>query len=174
MELTPEEIATWKSSNFDFARVANLMFHSSIAQRLAELDDACLEKLADFGILLVDEARLAARDLSYETVYILTDDQRISEQDKRRWNFPRFTPDFIFSGLKEFVLIQRHMLRLPPDGRTWHQLTHTERLQVAIAYVSLLAPLEKYMAQIERRSRSDGRRGIAPRSQARRPRRRPH
>jgi len=52
-------------------------------------------------------------------------------------------------------LIQRHVLRLPRDGRTWHDLSHAERLRVAIAYVGLLTPLESYMEQIHQRSRSE-------------------
>jgi len=140
MSLTADEIATMESTDLDFEHVANAMFNASIAQHLVSLDAAALEALATSGILLVDKARITARDFAYDTVYVLTDAQDITEQEKLTWNFPRFTPQFMFSGLKDFVMIQRHMLRLPRDHRAWHDLSHIERLRVAIGYVSVIAP----------------------------------
>ena len=152
MDLTENEIAKWKSNDFDFAFFANMMFIASIALHLANLNASSLVALADVGALLVDETKILSRDFSYDAVYVLSRLEDISEQDKRQWNFLRFTPLCMFGGLKEFVLIQRHMLRLPQDGRIWRDLTHAERLHATIAYVGMLAPLEIYTRQIQQRS----------------------
>lgn len=172
MTLTADEIATWRPSDLDFEQFANLMFNASISQHLVALDSASLKELADHGVLLVDDARIAARDFSCDAVHVLSNADAITEQDKQRWTSPHVTAHFMFTGLKEFALIQRHVLRLPRDGRTWQELSHAERLRVTIAYVSLLTPLERHMNQIHQRSRSERRHPNRLRFHA--PRRRSH
>jgi hypothetical protein len=157
MPLTADEIATWRPSDPEFEHWASVMFSASITQHLVALDPASLEELADNGILLVDEARTIARDFSCDAVHVLAHPDAITGRDKGRWNMPFVTAYFKFTGLKDFFLIQRHVLRLPRDGRTWHDLSHAERLRVAIAYVNLLTPLQSYMEQIHQRSRSERR-----------------
>jgi hypothetical protein len=151
MDLTPDEVATWTISRSDFERFANLMFNASIAQHLATLDGQSLQRLDD-GVLLVDEARILAGDLSYESVYVLAVGREITADDRHRWNFPRFTPHPVFVGLKDFTIIQRHTLGLPQDSRGWADLSVAEQLQIAVGYIAVMEPLHIYMPRITRGS----------------------
>ena len=155
MDLTPDEVATWPVPRAAFEKLANTMFNASIAQHLAALDTQSLRQL-DHGTLLVDEVRILAADFSYESVYVLTPERDVSTDERRRWNFPRFTPHPIsFAGLNEFILIQHHMLGLPQDGRTWADLSSAEQLHVAMGFVGVVEPLKTYSRRIKR----GGRRG---------------
>ena len=162
MSLTPEEIATMKSTPADFEQLAHASFNASVTQHLTRLDEASLKRLPDHGALLIDESMILSLDFSCEAVFVFEPGHFMTTEEHRRCNFPRFTPYPVFNGLRDFALIQRHILRLPQDGRTWDDLTHSECLRVAIAYLAIVTPLELYMSQLRQRSRQQLHRGNRP------------
>ena len=142
-----------ESTPADFEQLAHASFNASVTQHLTRLDEASLKRLPDHGALLIDESMILSLDFSYEAVSVFEPGQVMTTEAHRRCNFAGFLPYLVFNGLRDFALIQRHVLRLPQDGRTWDDLTHSECLRVAIAYLAVVTPLDLYMAQLRQRRR---------------------
>jgi hypothetical protein len=84
MNLTPEEVATWTTTDVDFEHFAHSMFNASLAHHLAKLDEASLQRLADSGVLLIDEAKVLSSDFSYDAVFVFTSRRVITAEDERQ------------------------------------------------------------------------------------------
>ncbi len=151
MNATPEDVVTWPATPEKFERMAQLSLGALLAVQVAAMDPSALEGLADGGVLLVDEAMLLAGNYSFGAIELVSPTQTpLSEEEVGQLGLDLMTPLFgLFDKLNLFTCLHRHMLRLPPDGRGWAELTHAERVHVGVAYVMESQPMAGYAAWLE-------------------------
>lgn len=145
MENFESEVRNWAVSpqfHEDFRRWA---LNSAVARHIMELDDASLEHLAHDGILLLDDHMIAAGNIGYDAVHILTKQRGLTQTEFTKWNMPRFTPRQFFFGLEEFAIVERHCLGRDRDGRLWAEMDRGERISKALAYIMMMDPIAAFL-----------------------------